>query len=76
VDGVNIWLEVRWVGWGVSVGGGATGDGSGGWCVPYGGVVSYTLGMTVSGSSELIPLIQVTTHLMRQAKNTSMTSYN
>jgi len=44
VDGVNVWLEVRWVGWSVSVGRGATGDGSDrGWCVPFGGVVFYTL---------------------------------
>jgi len=40
VDGVNVWLEVRWAWWGVSVGGGATGDGIGGWCVPYGDLVS------------------------------------
>jgi len=51
----------------VSVGGGATGDGSGVWCVLYGGVVSFTLGMMDPGSSGLTPLIQVTTHLMRPA---------
>jgi len=63
------WIGLRWVGWGElgECRWGATGDGSRGWCVPYGGVVSYTLGMTDPGSSGLTPLIQVTTHLMRPA---------
>jgi len=52
----------------------ATGDGSGGLCVLYGGVVSYTLGMADPGSSGLTPFNTGYNPPNEASKNTSMTS--